>query len=620
MDAAHACRVPIASAGSDGAKLGRYTTGSAPGGSDTALPGHTFGFAFDDIGNRKTATTNGRTATYTSNLLNQYTQRTVPGAVDVRGSASSTAAVIVSSAATNLTTTRTGRDFYAALLLNNTAAPVAGSLSVVMAGPGLTASGSVPLAREWRDWLLPQTPQPYTHDADGNLLTDGVWNRTYDAENRLVAEETHSAAYAAGAKRQRFTHTYDAQGRRVAKKEYAWVNNAWSLVADTRFLYDGWNLLAELDALNNYATVKRHVWGLDLSNTAQGAGGVGGLLFSTVATGADAGTYAPGFDGNGNIIAWFDAATGALAGEADFQPFGEAVVLTGVARVMSHGFSTKYQDRATGLLYYGYRFYDPGTGRWPNRDPLEEAGGLNLYAYCRNDGVNYFDPYGEKPLKQLIADGITGMAERAAGAYQSAARLASTHPRMMGVANGILDAASYALGEIVDQNPATLGWTDLGMIWLFELGNTTNWVFDKNSATTQDLFMEDGVKKWRAKALDQLSQTGSGGPSGPLGETVRYDQAAFYKSISSGNLTLEFLGSYKIEVVPKLGDCTIQFTVTNETGWASGTRFRKAAEPGGIHQSIVPNRRRGDPGLHLGGTINEEWSWTETMSEAQQRR
>jgi len=45
-------------------------------------------------------------------------------------------------------------------------------------------------------------------------------------------------------------------------------------------------------------------------------------------------------------------------------------------------------------MYYGYRFYDPETGRWPSRDPLEENGGLNLYGFVGNDGVNYSDRLG----------------------------------------------------------------------------------------------------------------------------------------------------------------------------------------------------------------------------------
>ena len=45
---------------------------------------------------------------------------------------------------------------------------------------------------------------------------------------------------------------------------------------------------------------------------------------------------------------------------------------------------------------YGYRYYDPVTGRWPARDPLGELGGLNLYGFVQNDGVNLWDILGLK--------------------------------------------------------------------------------------------------------------------------------------------------------------------------------------------------------------------------------
>ncbi len=64
-------------------------------------------------------------------------------------------------------------------------------------------------------------------------------------------------------------------------------------------------------------------------------------------------------------------------------------------------FSTKQYDESTGLLYYGYRFYSPAIGRWMNRDPISEAGGINLYRFVGNNPVNYIDPWG---LKLWFAD------------------------------------------------------------------------------------------------------------------------------------------------------------------------------------------------------------------------
>jgi len=57
-------------------------------------------------------------------------------------------------------------------------------------------------------------------------------------------------------------------------------------------------------------------------------------------------------------------------------------------------FSTKRYDEGTGLSYYGYRFYAPVIERWLNRDPLGEAGGVNLYGFVLNDPVNSVDPEG----------------------------------------------------------------------------------------------------------------------------------------------------------------------------------------------------------------------------------
>jgi RHS repeat-associated protein len=41
-----------------------------------------------------------------------------------------------------------------------------------------------------------------------------------------------------------------------------------------------------------------------------------------------------------------------------------------MARANPFRFSTKYQDDETDLLYYGFRYYNPNTGRWISRDPL----------------------------------------------------------------------------------------------------------------------------------------------------------------------------------------------------------------------------------------------------------
>ena len=61
--------------------------------------------------------------------------------------------------------------------------------------------------------------------------------------------------------------------------------------------------------------------------------------------------------------------------------------------VISFRFSAKYTDGETGLLYYGRRYRNQ-LG-WLSRDPMEEDGGLHLYGFCQNDGIQGVDPYGE---------------------------------------------------------------------------------------------------------------------------------------------------------------------------------------------------------------------------------
>ena len=56
------------------------------------------------------------------------------------------------------------------------------------------------------------------------------------------------------------------------------------------------------------------------------------------------------------------------------------------------------------LCYYGYRYYDPQTGRWPSRDPIGERGGVNLYGFVGNDGVNQIDYLGQQVWARLTID------------------------------------------------------------------------------------------------------------------------------------------------------------------------------------------------------------------------
>src|SRR6266498_5148024 len=93
--------------------------------------------------------------------------------------------------------------------------------------------------------------------------------------------------------------------------------------------------------------------------------------------------------------------------------FGELVRESGIlAKANPFRFSTKYQDEETGLLYYGYRYLDVGTGRWLSRDPIEEEGGLSLYGLLGNDSVNKLDLLGMASPCDLIRQRIKNLQNR----------------------------------------------------------------------------------------------------------------------------------------------------------------------------------------------------------------
>lgn len=356
-------------------------------------------YAYDDIGNRKTAATNGQTSTYTSNNLNQYSQRTVPGAVQVFGTAATDAAVTVNGQAT----TRQAENFYRSVPVTNTAQGVWSDLAVNGVRTGGGPGGVDAIANGTRQTWTPKTPEIPTHDADGNLTGNGQWTFIWDAENRLAACETRNDILPPSglfplAQRRRLEFAYDSQGRRVSKKVFNWNGAAWVLASSRLFVFHDWNMVAELNALATNAVTRTFAWGSDLSGGLGGAGGVGGLVFANLSST----THAPSFDGNGNVITLIDVGTGVRTATYDYDAFGQAVVFDGPAAPLNPWrFSTKWADDETDFLYYGYRYYHPSAGRFLGRDPIEETGGANVSGFVGNSPLNFSDYLGREPVKSI---------------------------------------------------------------------------------------------------------------------------------------------------------------------------------------------------------------------------
>ena len=238
----------------------------------------------------------------------------------------------------------------------------------------------------------------FGYDTDGNQTTDARWNHTWDGENRLTKSETLAAAATAGVPRERITYTYDAQWRRATKKveTKATATVAWVIQTHMRYAYEGWNLIAEWDIKTSpVKLVRTHHWGIDLSGTRSGAGGVGGLVMTrhhTLAGVNGSKATIPAYDGTGNILAYLDTADGKKVAEYEYGPFGEPLRETGpLAKAHPHRWSSKYTDEETGFSYYGYRYYVPQSGRWLSRDPIEERGGLGLYGFVYNNTNFWID-------------------------------------------------------------------------------------------------------------------------------------------------------------------------------------------------------------------------------------
>ena len=118
------------------------------------------------------------------------------------------------------------------------------------------------------------------HDLDGNMTflpsTSGGgaggegWHCQWNGENRLVVAESADT---------KLTFTYDYMGRRVRKRSYSGsAILGWTLDEDLRYIYNNWNIIAQFSLQpSSLIPDKTYTWGLDLSQTLPGAGGVGGL-------------------------------------------------------------------------------------------------------------------------------------------------------------------------------------------------------------------------------------------------------------------------------------------------------------------------------------------------------
>ena len=235
-----------------------------------------------------------------------------------------------------------------------------------------TGSGAIAYALGIGDRLATYTGGSYSYDTAGCATAidrtgkpdlDLTWNGQYQltsvSTNGVVAE----------------SYTYDPLGRR-----YSTTSGGTTL----RHVYDGIHCIADIDSVGR--VVKSYTWGPGIDN----------LLAVTCHSGTLATTYYALTDLQGTVHGFADA-NGNLVARYAYDAWGNLLDAdVAVSDLVANRFLFQGREYswATGLYNFRLRWYDPATGRWLSKDPIDISGGLNLYAFCGNDPVNSVDPWG----------------------------------------------------------------------------------------------------------------------------------------------------------------------------------------------------------------------------------
>jgi RHS repeat-associated protein len=239
-----------------------------------------------------------------------------------------------------------------------------------------TSAGTTSLVYTGMNEVKSFNGKNFIYDANGNLLQDDLRTYQWDAENRLISIGFIGKTGVSEA------FQYDGRGHRIATT----VTNG-STSTQTRYF---WCADTLCEARNSRDKVIRRYF-----SEGEEAPAAGTLLYY-------------GRDQNGTVRDVLSAQTGALLASNDYDPFGNVIKTSGQATT-DFRYAGLVTDTQSGLSLANYRPYDPRLGRWLKRDPMQEAGGINLYQYGYNDPISVTDPAG------LWGAGVTGGGSAEAG-------------------------------------------------------------------------------------------------------------------------------------------------------------------------------------------------------------
>lgn len=297
------------------------------------------------------------------------------------------------------------------------------------------------------------------YDMDGNQTkvktSSGEWSVTYNGLNQAIL-------FAQGSKR--VECLYDYLNRRVEKAVY----EGEILVSKKRFIYRGYQQIAELDASSIKRQVEPVLRKTYLWDPAESA--ATRILAMTVFNGS--GSYVEDLyymhDALKNTIALFGIQAGRRA-LYEFGPYGAIIKMEGnAAEENPFRFSSEYYDDELGLVYYNYRYYNPQQGTWLSREPVGEQGGNNLYGMVNNRISSRVDYLGLIPMEmgEYMAGKSIGFsnlsnqekqqAREAIGNTPSAQEVADMAQEIVDTSQDHLDDLQTALDAVgvIDPTPA----------------------------------------------------------------------------------------------------------------------------------------------------------------------
>jgi len=250
----------------------------------------------------------------------------------------------------------------------------------------------------------------YGYSPNGNRTTANGTASTYDDADRIIALGST-------------TYTHNADGQMTVRGDDTFVWSArdelLEATVDGQTVTYNYDALARMTARTVGGETTEYLYGDPLSpfiltHTRAPDGTLAtyyydeyGQLLGLRRSGT---LYYVAVDQVGSPRVVFDG-TGTAIREIEYDAWGNVTADSDPAFDLAIGYAGGISDTVIGLVRFGFRLYDPESGRWATADPIRFDGGGNLYRYVGNNPVQYRDPLGLLCVGGEFFAGIGGSAE-----------------------------------------------------------------------------------------------------------------------------------------------------------------------------------------------------------------